>query len=121
MANKREFKKSVDALGESVFGTLMLSFEQAKDENKEKIGEIITKVLTATENARKQADITFDKGVKAFGSLKEYSVAKKKFYKDLFDKIKNDFSKEIGDSLKELNAVLPKEVKEENKKAVNPA
>lgn len=117
MANKRNFKKVVEAIGASVCEPMMAYYYTADDENRQKVEKLIAKVLGAVGAASANADITFDKGVKAFDSLKEYSKAKKDFFKKLFEKINNDFTKEIDESLKEFNALLPDEVKAANKNA----
>lgn len=119
MANKREFKKNVEAIGSAVIEPMFTQHYIAKDEEKKAIEGYIEKVLGAIGAACANADVTFDKGVKAFPTLKEYSVAKKDFYKKLFNKIKEDFAKEIDEALKGFNSLIPKEVKEENKKIVN--
>ena len=118
MANKREFKKSIDAVGASAIDTMMTAYYQVDEEAQDKIAKAIEKVLGATGAAKSNADITFDKGVKEFGNLKEYSVAKKKFYKALFDKVMENFSQELNDALKDFNAAIPQSLKDLNKAAV---
>ena len=118
MANKREFKKALEFIGSSALEPMMAAYEKANEDNKNKIGEAVNKIIDAIAAARSNADITFDKGVKAFENLKEYSVAKKNFYKKLFQKINDDFTKELEEALKEFNATVPDDVKEENKNKV---
>lgn len=116
MANKREFKKYAEALGASACEAMMVTYYNQKDADKEAIEKAIAKVIAATAAAKSNADVTFDKGHKAFADLKEYSAAKKAFFKQLFVKINNDFNKEIDEAVKIFNAAIPESVKEEQKK-----
>lgn len=117
MANKREFKKTADALGASICATMADAYDNVKGANKQVIAEAVEKVLAAVAAAKSNADVYFDKGMKAFESHKEYSKAKKIFFKQLFNKINDDFSKELSDALKLFNSAIPQEVKDANKSA----
>lgn len=116
MANKREFKKYVEALGASACETMMFTYYNVDGSNRDEIAKAIEKVLGAIGAAQSNANITFDKGVKAFPSIEEYSREKKNFYKKLFVKINSDFDKEIEEALKVFNAAIPADVKESQKK-----
>ncbi len=116
MANKREFKKYTEATGASVCEAMMLAYYNQKGINKEDVEKAIAKVLSATAAAKSNANVTFDKGHKAFADLKEYSKAKESFFAKLFDKINEDFAKEIDEALKLFNSAIPQSVKDEQKK-----
>lgn len=115
MANKREFKKYADAVGASVCEEMMEAYYNVKDADKAAIEQAIAKVLGATAAAKSNANVFFDKGHKAFENLKEYSKAKEAFFTQLFAKINDDFSKEIEAAVKQFNAAIPQNVKEEQK------
>ena len=119
MANKREFKKYVDAVGASAIAPMVDAYESVKGADKEKITNAIEKVLGACGAAKSHADVFFDKGMKAFESHKEYAIAKKNFFKELFKKINDDFANELDEAIKEFNSAIPQEVKDSNKAAVN--
>ena len=118
MANKREFKKYVDALGASACDEMMYAFYTVEGADKDAISKAIEKVLLATNKARMNSNIFFDCGVKAFADHKEYSKAKAAFFKALFEKVSKEFSEEVNEALKEFNAAIPAEEKERNKAAV---
>ncbi len=119
MANKREFKKYVDAIGASVIDEMIAAYYNVEKADKDKIAEAMQKVLCAIGRAKNNSNVTFDRGEKAFGDKKEYVTAKKNFYKSLFDKIFTEFDEETGAALKEFNAAIPEEVKMMNKESVN--
>lgn len=116
--NKRDFKKYVESVGDSACASMVDVFDTTENIDKEKVANAVEKVIGAVAAAKSKADITFDKGVKAFDSLKEYSKAKTSFFKQLFKKISDDFVKELEEAVKEFNAALPAEVKSENKASV---
>lgn len=117
MANKREFKKYVEAVGDSACASMVDVFETVENIDKAKVADAVEKVISAVAAAKSNADVTFDKGVKAFANLKEYSKAKQDFYKSLFKKVNDDFYNDLDEALKLFNSAVPEEVKQENKEA----
>ncbi len=111
MANKRLLKKTVGAVSGSVIDEMFYALGTVEKADKEAISNAIARIVEVSEEARKNSNITFDRGVKAFGSLKEYSVEKRKFYKALFNKILTDYNKGIEEALKEFNGAIPEEIK----------
>lgn len=118
MANKREFKKYVVAVGASACDEMMLAFYNVEGIDKNAVSNAVEKVLGATAAACSNANVFFDKGAKAFSDRKEYSKAKKEFFVKLFEKINSDFTKELDDAVKIFNAAIPENVKEQNKISV---
>lgn len=115
MANKRDLKKNIDAAGAYDIEKMMDMLYNVKNVDKAQAKEAIKQVLGAIGAARSNANITFDKGVKAFGSLKEYSKAKKDFYKRLMKKVRADFDEDIDRAVATFNKAIPEEVREQLK------
>lgn len=118
MANKREFKKFVTAVGSNVIEDMMLNYYTIKDINKDAVDTAIGKVLDAIETARCNANVFFDKGTRAFETRKEYTREKERFFRALFDKIASDFEGSLEAAVKEFNDAVPQSVKDANKKAL---
>ena len=116
--NKRDFKKYVESIGNSACASMVDICENYTDVDQEKAANAVEKVISAVAAAKSNADVTFDKGVKAFDSIVEYSKAKRVFFRQLFNKIYEDFYKELEVALKEFNSGVPEEVKVANKKEV---
>ena len=116
--NKRDFKKYVESVGDSACAQMVDVYETVDNVDKGKVANAIEKVISAVAAAKSNADITFDKGVKAFDNLVAYSKAKKAFFKQLFNKINEDFYKDLDEAVKEFNSAVPDEVKVKNKEAV---
>lgn len=115
--NKRDFKKYVESVGDSACASMVDVYESVEKVDKSKVADAVEKVIAAVAAAKTNADVTFDKGVKAFNSLAEYSKAKKIFFRQLFNKITEDFYKDLDEAVKEFNAAIPEEVKADNKEA----
>ena len=118
MANKREFKKYVDALAAAACDEMMYSYYTVEGADKDAIAKAIEKVLVASEKARMNSNVYFDRGVKAFESEEAYIKAKREFFKALFKKVSGEFSTDMDAAIKEFNAALPAEEKARNKAAV---
>lgn len=119
MANKREFKKFVDALGASVIDEMISAYYNVKGADRDKIASAMEQVLGAIGKAKNNANVYFDRGAKSFEAPKAYGKAKKEFFRALFDKIQTEFNEEINLGLKTFNAALPAEEKERNKAFAN--
>lgn len=117
--NKREFKKYADALGASVIDEMTIAYYNVDGIDRDKLTQAIEVALGAVGKARSNANVTFDRGRKAFDSLADYSKAKTNFYRSLFDKVETEFSEEINQALKLFNASLPADEKERNKQYAN--
>lgn len=115
--NKRNFKKYVESLGDSACASMAEVYDTVENVDKSKVADAVEQVISAVAAAKSNADITFDKGVKAFDNIVEYSKAKKKFFKQLFNKITEDLYKELDAAVKTFNSAIPEEVKAENKEA----
>lgn len=113
--NKQQFKKAAEAVGASICNEMMTVYYNEKGVDQDKISRAVAKVLGATAAAKSNANVFFDKGRKAFASDQEYSKAKHEFFKKLFNKIHEDFNKEISDALKLFNEAVPQAVKDANK------
>ena len=115
MANKREFKKYVEAVGASACDGMMEVYYTVDNAEKNEIAKAIEKVLGAVASARANSNVFFDKGAKAFADRKEYGKAKKEFFNKLFTKINGDFTKELDEALRIFNGAIPQGMKDHNK------
>lgn len=112
MANKRVFKKSVDALSSAIVDEMMASYYNEKEANRELISSAIAKVLKAMQEAKIETNKMFDKGVKDFDNMGAYNVAKMKFNREKYDKAIENFNNSLGEAMKDYNEAMPKNSKE---------
>lgn len=116
MANKRDFKKYVETVGASVCEAMMATYYNEPSVDKKEITKAIEQVLCAVATARCNSNVTFDKGRKAFESANDYNKARNAFSKQLFDKINDDFGKQLDEAIKTFNAAIPQNLRDEYKK-----
>lgn len=115
MANKREFKKYVDALGVSLIDEMVSTFYNVPGADKDKIAKAIEKVLGGVAKAKNNANVFFDRGHKSFASHEEYAKAKTEFFNTLFEKINKEFADDVNEALKLFNSAIPEAEKARNK------
>ena len=61
MANKREFKKYVNAVCESIINDMMTAYYHVEEVDKTAVEAAVADILMATENAILKSGIKFDK------------------------------------------------------------
>lgn len=108
MANKREFKKSVEALSSALVDEMMANYYNEKDADRDKISKAITKIAMAMEVAKKTAGQLFNKGVKDFENLAAYNRAKSVFTREKYQEAIANYNEALGEALKIYNEAMPK-------------
>lgn len=108
MANKREFKKSVEALSSALVDEMMVSFYNVKDADQEKISNAISAIVEAMGKAVKTSNALFHKGVKEFENIEAYNKAKTDFTKEKYHKAIEEYNDALTEALKVYNEAMPK-------------
>lgn len=117
MANKREFKKYINAVAASVCEDMMIVYYNSAGVDKEKVENSIGKVLAAAEEARTNANTRFERTPGSFDNSHEYGKARLAFTNALFDKVNKDFRTALDEAIKEFNSAIPAGDKAANKAA----
>lgn len=117
MANKRDFKKSVEEIGAGLCSQILALGDYTEGMNQDVVDDCVDKIIAAIYSAKDNANLFFDRKVKEFANLQEYNKEKSRFFKKLFEKISSDFFAVVDEALKEFNAALPEGVKAQNKEA----
>ncbi len=119
MANKRTLKKSIrytcgDIAGECIFSKY--TFEHV---DRDAMDCAVVKTAELQSDILSKVSVTFDKTLKSFeGNAKEYKKAHRDYFKKCYAQLWEDFTNGIEEVVKDMNAALPKEQKEANKKAL---
>ena len=108
MANKRDFKKSVEALSSALVDEMMASYYNEKDADRDKISQAITKVVAAMEKAKKETNKLFGKSAKEFEHLGAYNKAKAQSTKEKYDAAIANYNEALGQALSAYNEGMPK-------------
>lgn len=116
MANKRQIKKSTEAIASSVCESMMFSYYNVPGIDQELVEKAIANILTATGAVKHESNRIFGKGVKEFANKDAYLKAKRIFFKELFSSVIKNFNKALEEAMKLYNSAIPAEVKAEYKK-----
>ena len=107
MANKREFKKSVEALSSALVDEMMASYYNVAGADREKISQAITKIVAAMGKAKLDAAKLFGKSEKEFEHIKAYNKAKSEFTKEKYDEAIAGYNDALGEALNLYNEAMP--------------
>ena len=112
MANKREFKKSVEALTSALVDEMMASYYNENEADREKLSQAMAKVVTAMGKAKKEVGVLFGKGAKEFENLAAYNRAKAKHTKEKYASAIKGYNDALAEALKVYNEGMPKKAAE---------
>lgn len=108
MANKRQFKKSLEALSSALVSEMMAALYNEKVADSDKINEAISKIAGAMLKAKNDTSLLFGKSMKEFENLKAYNKAKSEFTKEQYQKAVADYNESLEAALKAYNEGMPK-------------
>ena len=101
MANKRDLKKQISYICGDIATECLIAAEYVKGINKDEM---------------KNVSFAFDKVPGDFSSRNEYKKARAAYFKKAFAAHREKFNTRIQEIVKEMNAALPQEAKDANKR-----
>lgn len=116
MANKRDLKKQISSICGDIATECLIAAEYVKGINKDEMRNIVCKLALLQENALKNVSFAFDKVPGDFSSRNEYKKARAAYFKKAFAAHREKFNTRIQEIVKEMNAALPQEAKDANKR-----
>lgn len=118
MANKRDLKKLIRRICEDLATECMFAADYIKGVDAETMYGIVGKIASLQDNALSHASFAFDKVPSDFDSVRAYHSARTAYFRKAYDSLRDKFNAHVEDIVKEMNAALPAEVKEANKKSL---
>ena len=118
-SNKRLLKKEIRSICGALAGECVIAKITVPGINPEALNKIIYELAELQENALKRVSVAFPQSPSAFENVKSYKDARAKYFKAAFASLKSEFNNHIEAIVKEMNAALPQEQKEANKKILN--
>lgn len=119
MANKRLLKKQIKYICGDIAGECIMSRYLIPGIDSAKMEEIVLTVATLQASTLKRVTFDFDKSKDDFSTVKEFNIARSKYFAEAYKTLSNDFNNSIKDIVKSMNEALPQSQKEENKRQIN--
>lgn len=117
MSSKRVLKKEIRRVCGNLASECILAQEAFPSIDKEKMHQVVVQIATLQEHALQRVSAGFDRAKLSFDSGREYRAARHAYYQKAFADIKEEFNSRVAEIVKEMNALLPQEVKDANKEA----
>ena len=112
MANKRGLKKGIKYICGDIAGECILASYTVEGIDIQKLNELIIKTAELQDNTVKKVSVSFDKNLKSFdGDAKEHNKAKRKYFKNCYTTLINQFNDSVKEIVKEMNSLRPAEQK----------
>lgn len=108
MANKRSLKKQIRYICGDIAGESLLAKVLIPGVNKDAMTDVIVKTAELQTTALCRTNVSFDKTPKDFDNKGQYRAARRKYYRQAFNKLSESFNNQILSVVKEMNAAVPK-------------
>jgi hypothetical protein len=117
MAKKRNLKKEIQYVCGDLAAECLLSKNFVKGVDANAMSDIITKVADLQISAVNNVTFCYDKFPRDFEHRGAYRKARRIYYHKAYNSLREKFYEKVNELVKEMNAALPQEVKDNNKKA----
>lgn len=108
MAKIRNFKKAVRYLASDLASETLLATEFVKGFDRAKTPDLIEKIAKLQAGALGKTKFAFDKTPRDFENKAQYNKAKRKYYREAFEKLNATVKDEAVKIVDEMNAAMPK-------------
>ena len=115
MANKRDLKARIRYACGEIAGECILTKDYVPGIDEEKVDDIVCAVALLQVRTVDRVSVCFDRTVKAFPDKKAYRRARKDYFKRCYAELKKEFQASLVEVVKDMNALLPQEVRAANK------
>lgn len=116
MANKRTLKKQIRRVCGEIAAEAVIAYHSIPEVNSEAAGQIVGDVFELQCGSLSRVSFVFDKSRSDFENDAAYRAARRRYNAAAFAKLRTDFTEGVSKALKELNAAIPEEVRQANKK-----
>lgn len=113
MASKRDLKKQIKYACGDIAAECIIA-RDIIDNDVEKWNDLVLRIASLQYDSLKNCSFAFDKSRRELGS-KAFNTAHKQYCAKAFAKLREDFNNEVAEIVKEMNALLPADMKAANK------
>ncbi len=117
MANIRDLKKEVRYVCGDLAAECLMARTFIKGIDRDRMEEIVGEIAALQELALNRITFSFDKIPSDFATGSEYRKARSAYFKKAYKSFREKFDGHVNDIVRKMNAALPQEVKDANKKA----
>lgn len=117
MSNLRQLKKQVRLVCEDLASECLIAQSLFKGVDRDAMNKVIDAVASLQENALRNASFRFDKTEADFPDRAAFRKARSEYFRKGYTAFWTHFSDHVQEIVKQMNAALPKEVKDANVKA----
>lgn len=118
MANKRKLKKAINNVCADLATECLIAGQYVKGVDADKMDTLIDKLANIQSGALSSIYFSFDKVSSDFDDLRAYHKARTAYFHKAYASLREKFSNHVQEIVNEMNAALPAEVKEANKKSL---
>lgn len=111
MANKRELKKKIQYVCGDLAADILLASYISEEVDREQADKLLAEIAGIQDEAIARASFWFDKTPKDFENTAAYHKARTAYNKAAFAALRKDFSDKINAVVKEMNALVPSDVR----------
>ncbi len=116
MANIRDLKKEVRYVCGDLAVECLMARSYIKGVDSARMEAIVGDIAALQQTALSRVTFSFDKIPSDFESGREYRRARRAYFKKAYKSFREKFEGHVTDIVREMNAALPQEVKDANKK-----
>lgn len=113
MANKRELKKKIQYVCGDICADIILATYLSPEVDRARAEALIVKLAALQDEAIDRVSFHFDKAVKDFPTPADYNKARAAYNAKAFANLRNDFSEKVNEVVKEMNTLVPADVRKE--------
>ena len=117
MANKRQLKKQIRYMCGDIAADVLIA-GRLEELNTENVAKFINALANLQVQSLQNATFSFDKTRKDFENRALYNKARAKYFRQGYDKLRENIFTTINEIVKDINAALPAEVKAANVEAM---
>ncbi len=116
MANIRELKKEVRYVCGDLAVECLMARSCIEGIDSARMEAIVGEIADLQQTSLSRVTFNFDKIPSDFASGREYRTARRAYFKKAYRSFREKFEEHVTDIVREMNATLPQEVKDANKK-----
>jgi len=117
MSNKRELKKEIRYVCGDVAAECLLAKSFVKGVDADAMTDIILRIADLQVNALATVTFSFDQQPHDFETRDAYRKARSAYFRKAYASLRGKFYAKVNDFVKEMNAAIPQQVRDNNLKA----